>query len=178
MSYQTIYNASTGEYGKEWVEDEPVIEEPVLEQPPTQEQQAITLMRSMARTAVNIPDAVALSIPDILPTWQEFLDSGEKIGEGVCIMHEGQCYRQMQPGGVTPIESQPPGGEGMLAVYRPIDRDHAGTLEDPIPWVNGMDCYSGKYYSYEGKTYLCNQDMTPCVWAPDTAGLWQWELQE
>lgn len=27
MSYQTTYNAATGEYGKVWVEDEPVIEE-------------------------------------------------------------------------------------------------------------------------------------------------------
>lgn len=146
------------------------------EQPTTQEQQAVTLMRAMARTATNIPDAVTLSIPDILPTWKEFLDSGEKIGEGVCIMHEGQCYRQMQPGGVTPIESQPPGADGMLAVYRPIDRDHAGTIDDPIPWVNGMDCFKDKYYSHDGEVYLCKQDMTPCVWAPGTEGVWQWEV--
>ena len=146
------------------------------EQPTTQEQQAVTLMRAMARTATNIPDAVALSISDILPIWKEFLDSGEKIGEGVCIMHEGQCYRQMQPGGVTPIESQPPGADGMLAVYRPIDKEHAGTLEDPIPWVNGMDCFKDKYYSHDGEVYLCKQDMTPCVWAPGTPDLWQWEV--
>ena len=38
-----------------------------------------------------------------------------------------------------------------------------------------MNCEEGKYYSYEGKTYLCKQTMTPCVWAPGTAGLWQWE---
>ena len=146
------------------------------EQPTTQEQQAVTLMRAMARTATNIPDAVALSIPDILPTWKEFLDSGEKIGEGVCIMHEGQRYRQMQPGGVTPIESQPPGADGMLAVYRSIDRDHAGTIDDPIPWVSGMDCFKDKYYAHDGEVYLCKQDMTPCVWAPGTEGVWQWEV--
>ena len=36
-----------------------------------------------------------------------------------------------------------------------------------------------KYYSYNGKVYLCNLAMAPCVWAPDTAGLWQWtEVQE
>lgn len=174
MSYQTTYNATTGEYGKEWVEDEPVIKEPVLEQPPTQEQQAITLMRSMARTAVNIPDAVAVSIPDILPAWSELLERGEKVLAGVCLMHSGQCYRVVQE--VKPIESQPPDAGGMLAVYRPIDKEHAGTLKDPIPWVDGMDCYNGKYYSYQGKTYLCKQDMTPCVWAPGTAGVWQWEV--
>lgn len=142
----------------------------------TQEQQAVTLMRAMARTATNIPDAVAMSIPDILPTWQEFLDSGEKIGANVCLMHNGQCYRTKQV--VTPQAHQPPGSEGMLAIYSPIDREHAGTIEDPIPWVYGMDCYNGKYYSNNGETYLCKQDMTPCVWEPGTAGLWQWELVE
>lgn len=176
MSYMTTYDTTTGEYGKAWVEDEPIIEDPVLEQSPTQEQQAVTLMRAMARTASNIPDAVALSIPDILTTWQEFLDAGEKIGEGVCLMHEGQCYRVVSSGGVLPQKHQPPGGEGMLAVYRPIDREHAGTLDDPIPWAYGMDCVKDKYYSYEGKIYLCKQDMTPCVWVPGTEGLWQWEV--
>ena len=63
----------------------------------------------------------------------------------------------------------------MLAVYRPIDREHAGTLADPIPWVYGMDCYSGKYYVHGGITYLCKSDMLPCVWEPGSAGLWQWE---
>ena len=90
------------------------------EQLTTQEQQAVTLMRAMARTATNIPDAVALSISDILPTWAELLERGEKVLAGVCLMHSGQCYRVMQE--VTPIESQPPGADGMLAVYRPSTR--------------------------------------------------------
>ncbi len=81
----------------------------------------------------------------------------------------------MAPGGVLPQAHQPTHGEGMLAVYRPIDTTHAGTLEDPIPWVYGMDCTSGLYYSYNAAVYLCKADMKPCVWAPGTAGLWQWE---
>lgn len=141
---------------------------------PSREQQAVLLLRSMAKIATTISDQEALSMPDILPTWAELLERGEKIKQGVYLMKDGQCYRAMQD--VTPIESQPPGADGMLAVYRPIDKEHAGTLGDPIPWVNGMDCYNGKYYSYQGKTYLCKQDMTPCVWAPGTPGLWQWEV--
>lgn len=146
----------------------------IQEPPPTQEQQAVTLMRAMARTATNIPDAVALSIPDILPTWQEFLDAGEQIGANVCLMHERQCYRTKQS--VTPQAHQPPGSEGMLAIYSPIDQKHAGTIEDPIPWVYGMDCEANKYYSYNGHVYRAKMLMQPCVWAPGDPGtVNQWE---
>ena len=70
----------------------------------------------------------------------------------------------------------PASGRRRDACNLPIEREHAGTQSDPIPWVYGMDSYNGKYYSYEGKTYLCKSDMLPCVWASGTAGLWQWEV--
>lgn len=142
------------------------------------ETQAVTFARAMARTMTTISDADALTMPDILPTWQSYLDAGEQIPAGVCIMHNGQCYRQVQSAAVTPQAHQPPDAAGMLAVYRPIDREHAGTLADPIPWVYGMDCYEGKYYSYNGHIYrvATGGTMVPCVWEPGTAGLWQWVL--
>ena len=142
--------------------------------PSIQEQQTVSFIRAMAMTATTLTDTQALSMPDILPTWSELLELGGKVQSGVCLMHAGQCYRVVQA--VTPLESQPPDSDGMLAIYRPIDKEHAGTLKDPIPWVNGMDCFKDKYYSNEGKVYLCKQDMTPCVWAPGTPGLWQWEV--
>ena len=150
------------------------------EQPPTVETQAVTFARAMARTMTTISDADALTMPDILPTWQSFLDAGEQIPAGVCIMHNGQCYRQVQSAAVTPQAHQPPDAAGMLAVYRPIDQDHAGSLADPIPWVYGMDCYEGKYYSHNGPIYrvATGGTMAPCDWEPGTAGLWQWELVE
>ena len=142
--------------------------------PPSPQEQAMTLARTMAATATGLTDTVALSIPDLLPHWDELLAAGNQVAAGVCLVHNGQTYRVVQ--GVTPIESQPPGGDGMLAVYRPINREHAGTMADPIPWVSGMDCKEGKYYRYEDKTYLCKSDMLPCVWPPDTPDMWQWEV--
>ena len=41
-----------------------------------------------------------------------------------------------------------------------------------------MDSEQGKYYSYNGKVYLCNLTMPGCVYAPDTPGLWQWSEAE
>ena len=141
--------------------------------PPGPQEQVMTLARTMAAAATGLTDAVALSIPDLLPAWAELLAAGKEVAAGVCLTHKGQTYRVVQA--VTPIESQPPGGEGMLAIYRPIEREHTGTLADPIPWVYGMDCYSGKYYAHGGITYLCKSDMLPCVWEPGSAGRWQWE---
>lgn len=140
---------------------------------PSPQEQAMTLARAVAATATGLTDAVALSIPDLLPAWAELLSAGNQVSAGVCLTHKGQTYRVVQA--VTPIESQPPGGSGMLAIYRPIEREHTGTLADPIPWVYGMDCYQGKYYVHGGITYLCKSDMLPCVWEPGSAGLWQWE---
>lgn len=151
------------------------LEQEYQDPPPTPERQAVTFMRAMAKTATNIPDAVALSIPYILPTWQEFLDSGREIPSGVCLMHEHQCYRQAQSAPIKPEAQRPPGSPGMSAVYRPIVSGHAGTLDDPIPWVYEMDCEAGKYYSHKGKIYLCTGDMAPCVWEPG-GGAPQWEV--
>ena len=103
-------------------------------------------------TATNITDAQALQMSDLFPAWEDLLAAGNKLAENT----------------------------GLRGVYRPIDESHAGTLEDPIPWVYGMDCHAGTYFSYNGHVYQVAEggDMVPCVWPPDTAGLWQWVLIE
>ena len=156
-----------------------VPEEPEPEPaPPTEAEQVRTAMLAFAAVSTDIPDTYALEMPDLFPAWEAVLKEGAELPEGRVIRDGGQLYRVVQA--VTPQEHQAPHDEGMLAVYRPIDRAHAGTLEDPIPWVYGMDCYAGKHYSYGGKTYRVAEggDMTPCTWAPGTPGVWQWEEAE
>lgn len=130
-------------------------------------------VKAYVRTATDIADAEALAMPDMFRTWDEALAAGEELAANTVLNLDGQLYRVVQA--VTPQSRQAPSSAGMLAVYRPIDQNHAGTLEDPIPFIYGMDTTAGKYYSYGGKIYLCNADMTPCVWPPDSPGLWQWE---
>lgn len=124
------------------------------------------------KKATDIPDEQALEMPDLFRTWDEVLAAGEQLEADTVLNLDGQLYGVVQP--VTPQEHQRPDGEGMLAIYRPIDQTHEGTREDPVPFVYGMDMEQGTYYSSGGKTYLCNLTMTPCVWAPGTPGLWQW----
>lgn len=137
--------------------------------------QLSAVARLYVQTATDVPDETALEMPDLFKTWEEALAAGATLAENTIINDGGTLYRVVNPGGVLPQEHQPPHGEGMLAVYRPIDTTHEGTLEDPIPWVYGMDCTNGLYYSYNATVYLCKADMKPCVWAPGSAGVWQWE---
>ena len=148
----------------------------VLQQ--TAPQQLAAFARVMAvQAAPTMSDKQALTMPDLFPTWEQVLEAGEPLGKDTIVNDGGTLYRVVQDN-TTPQAGQPPHGEGMLAVYRPIDVGSTGGADEPIPWLYGMDCYEGKYYSYEGKTYLCKQNMTPCVWAPNTPGLWQWEVLE
>lgn len=139
--------------------------------------QIAALSRVLAvQAAPTMTDDQALTMPDLFPTWEQVLEEAQPLKKDSIINDGGTLYRVVQDNTI-PQAHQPPHGEGMLAVYRPVDQNHDGTLSDPIPWVYGMDCYEGKYYSYNGNIYLCKSDMLPCVWAPGTAGLWQWELQ-
>ena len=130
---------------------------------------------AFAATATEIPDPMVLEMASLFPTWEEVLAAGAKLPSGRIITKDGQPYRVAQE--VTPQAQQTPGMDGMLAIYRPIDEGHAGTLEDPVPWVYGMDCLAGTYYSYNGDIYLVEPggNMIPCTWPPDTAGMWQWK---
>lgn len=122
----------------------------------------------------DIDDAAALQMPGLFKTWEEALTAGAALSANTIIACGDKLYRVVQDS-TTPQSHQRPDGEGMLAVYRPIDQVHAGTQADPIPFVNGMDTEAEKYYSYNGKVYLCKLTMPACVYAPDTPGLWQWE---
>lgn len=136
--------------------------------------QLLVAAMAFAASTTTIPDAQALEMPDLFPVWETVLSEGRELTAGRVISKDGQLYHIEQA--VTPQEHQPPDGEGMLAIYRPINPDHAGTEDDPIPWVYGMNCYAGKYYSYEGAVYMVAEggDMIPCTWPPDTPDMWQW----
>lgn len=136
------------------------------------ETQNVLMQRVVSQAIPVDDDATALALSPICPEWQ----AGTHYESGEIVNHEGQAYRVVQS--VDSLEHQPPGAEGMLAIYRPLNTENTGTVADPIPYVYGMDVYNGKYYSFNGKTYLAKADMKPCVWPPGTSGLWQWELVE
>ena len=95
------------------------------------QEQALRLARRAAAAETAYTDEEALELPDLLPTWEETLAAGAQLAAGTCLTKDGQVYRVVQA--VTPQAHQPPDGEGMLAVDRPISPGHAGTADAPIP---------------------------------------------
>lgn len=144
-------------------------------------EQAEAFVAQLVALRNQLTDEQALQAPNIFSIFPRGTnEKGEYVLNQIILDGtNNQLYRVVQET-IKPLESQPPHGEGMLAVYRPIEVAHAGTLDDPIPWVHGMDCLEGKYFSYEGGIYkvAVGGDMIPCVWPPGTEGIWQWEKVE
>ena len=54
----------------------------------------------------------------------------------------------------TPLSIYPPSID-TASLYTKVDKSHAGTLEDPIPYEQNMAFEKGKYYSQYEVVYLC-----------------------
>lgn len=135
--------------------------------------QAVAIKSKLAAVNAYIPDDKA---PEFLSLYDRWAPGKSYKATQIIVHGDNDALYRVETPVTLSLEHQPPGAPGMLAVYRPINVTASGTLESPIPWVMGMDCRSGLYYSFGGAVYLCKADMIPCVWAPDS-GIWQWEVQ-
>lgn len=71
-------------------------------------------------------------------------------------------------------------GVPTAALYEAIDEEHSGTIDDPIPFTQPMEIFNGKYYSQNGKVYLCTRDSgKPLAFnLADLVGLYVTEVTE
>lgn len=137
-------------------------------------EQAQAIAHAQRVSARYLPDDAASSLPGAyFAEWTP----GVAYERDDKVIRLGQLYNVEQAH--TAQESYLPEGEGMLALYRPIVPEHAGTVEDPMPWVYGMDCKAGLHYVHEGVVYKARQNMLPCVWEPGGEGAeTMWEVTE
>ena len=99
-----------------------------------------------------LTDEEALKVKDMYPEWSEFIN--QSLTQGMKVQHGGKLYKVLQD--VNPVlEIYPPGETGTEALYAVIEEAHAGTLEDPIPYVQNMLMEKGKYYTQYGVVYEC-----------------------
>lgn len=118
-----------------------------------QESSLQAMMTASARASflVELPDEKAAMIPLCYDAWTT--DKAYKVGDRVeC---DGKLWKCRQAH--TSQENWKPSIE-TASLWEVIDVEHAGTLEDPIPYDQTMTVYNGKYYLEDGITYKCVRD--------------------
>ena len=127
----------------------PVQKDEKAEQEATLEQMMFASAR--ASFLIELPDAEAVKIPLCYDPWTT--DKAYKVGDRVeC---DGKLWKCRQAH--TSQENWKPSIE-TASLWEVIDVEHAGTLEDPIPYDQTMTVYNGKYYLEEGIIYKCVRD--------------------
>lgn len=134
------------------------------------------LQKERLLSSLSVQDE-AETIKKLAPFYPEWT-AGETYLKDQIVSHDGELYVVIQPS-VLALEHQPPGSIGLESVYQVIDgEEHAGTLEDPIPWKYNLNVKAGLYYSLDGKIYVALRDLPFCTWKPSDEGMQGiWEEQ-
>ena len=114
--------------------------------------QLMEVVREQHLTTTDISDVVALRVPATFFSFAELCKRGKQVAKGVVFRYGGKTWRVVQAH--TPVDIYPPSFE-TAALYVKIESKHAGTIDDPIPYEQGMAFEQGKYYSQYGVVYIC-----------------------
>ena len=95
-------------------------------------------------------DQEALAVKCLYKNWSKQL--GRELTVGEYVQHGDRLYRVLTTH-VAQVNWEP--GVGTESLFVIVDKTHAGTKEDPVPWNANMECEEGKYYSEDGVIYLC-----------------------
>ena len=109
-----------------------------------------TLISSNSEKIVStFTDENAVKVIDLYPVWTV----GIAVVKDSRYQYNGELYKVIQAH-TTQADWTP---DVTPALWTVIDVTHAGTIEDPIPAVAGMEYVYGKYY-IEGETvYICKR---------------------
>ena len=118
--------------------------------------QAINFIKTIINTSVLTADK-ALEMKTLYPVWGKGDASyGTSVTKGfrfrVVTNNSDILYEVIQDH--TLQENWIPGVD-RASLYKVVDKDHAGTLEDPIPYIPPMELFKDKYYTQNSKVYLC-----------------------
>lgn len=114
--------------------------------------QLMEAMRWQMSEKTDMEDDKALMVANMFFTFSELRKKGKEIKAGTILRYGNKLWRVVQTH--TPQSVYPPSID-TASLYTRIDKSHAGTLDDPIPYEQNMAFEKGKYYSQFGVTYLC-----------------------
>ena len=107
------------------------------------------LVAYMKKSRKAVDDSTALIGMELYPVWAV----GIAVSVGDRYQFNGKLYKCVQAH-TTQADWTP---DITPALWTVIDVTHAGTLEDPIPAVAGMEYTKGLYYIEDGVIYLMNR---------------------
>ena len=111
-------------------------------------------MMVVARTsAQSLSDTLALQAAALYDDFEDVV--GQTVEQGFKFRYGGKVWKTAQP--KMTIQSIYPPGSGTESLYTVINEEHTGTIQDPIPAEVNMEYEYGKYYSEDGKIYLCKR---------------------
>lgn len=109
---------------------------------------------------VELPDEQAATIHYCYEPWKNYIGKPltklNEQGKENRIEYDGKLWKVRNDIPVV-LENQPPSIE-TASLYERIDVEHAGTIDDPIPYDQTMTVYKDKYYIEDGIKYLCIRD--------------------
>lgn len=131
-----------------WTEYEP---EPYVPQPKLEPDayELVAAMRMMVQPQIlTLSDEEAVKVKVLYDTWSSKI--GQLLTVDTRLYYNDKLYKVIQQH--TAQSDWTPDKEGSL--YGLIS-EHAGTLEDPIPYERKMVLEQGKYYTQFDEIYLC-----------------------
>ena len=103
-----------------------------------------------------LDDKTALSVKTLFPAWE----IGKSYTVGERFTYNDAMYKVVTAH-VSQADWTP---DVAVTLYERIDKEHAGTVDDPIPYEGNMVLENGKYYEEDGVIYLCTRDTGTAVY--------------
>lgn len=109
-----------------------------------------SIIKQAKINCVDNTDEQALEVKVLYPNWEDIAD-GESLEEGMRVNYEDVLYKVKQ----THDKQSTWNPKDSATLFTPIDESNAGTIDNPIVWVSGMEAEKDLYYIDEDIKYLC-----------------------
>lgn len=102
--------------------------------------------------ALDLSNNDTIKYKDYLPDWNDYIN--KSMPKDFKFQYNNQPYQTLQYINVVLSDQTP---DITYSLYKVINEEHDGTLEDPIPYVQQMAIEKGKYYIQYDVVYIAIQ---------------------
>lgn len=110
--------------------------------------------------AISLSSNEKLDVKILFPIWgQEGAEFGLSVDAGFClrvVKDDTDILYEVIQSHTLSAEWEP--GLNTASLYKVIDKEHAGTIGDPIPYFPPMKIFKDKYYIQNADVYKCTRD--------------------